>query len=74
MASETTKSEWFLNKLRVYVWYQDDVFLAEDRLVVTFQFGATGSKKLQYLNMINNKKVEGIGKGSNKEVNQHFRY
>ena len=45
----------FLNKLQGYVWCQDDISLADHRLVGPFQFGATGRKKLKYPNVINNK-------------------
>ena len=55
MASETTTSELILKKLWGYVWYQDDVSLAEHRLVGPFQFGTTERKKLKYPNMIDEK-------------------
>ena len=45
----------FLNKRQGYVWYQDDISVADNRLVGTFQFGTTGRKILKYPNMINDK-------------------
>ena len=44
----------FLQKYQTYVWYQYDFYLANNRLVGTFQFGTTGRKTLKYPNMINN--------------------
>ena len=41
-----------LQKNQTYVWYQDDIYLDEHRLVGTFQFGTTGRKKLKYPNII----------------------
>ena len=46
---------YFLKKLQSYVWYQDDISLADHRLFGPFQFGTTRRKKLKYPNMIDNK-------------------
>ena len=45
-----------LLRYQTYVWYQDDISLAEHRLVVPFQFGTTGRNNLKYPNMIDDKK------------------
>ena len=49
------RANGFLNKRQGYVWYQDDISLAERRLVGPFQFETTGRKKLKYPNMIDKK-------------------
>ena len=58
----------FLKKRWGYVWYQDDVSLAEDRLVVTFQFGTTGRNKSKYPNMIYKKQWMELEKEVRKKV------
>ena len=45
----------FLKKLQGYVWYQDDIFVANHRLFGPYQFGTTGTNKLKYPNIINKK-------------------
>ena len=35
----------FLKKRQSYVWYQDNIFLADNSLVGPFQFVTTGRKK-----------------------------
>ena len=42
----------YLQKYQKYVWYQDEIYLADHRLVGPFQFGETGGKKLKHPNMI----------------------
>ena len=48
----------FLRKIQGYVWYQDDISLAEHRLAGPFKFGTTGRKKLKYPNMIVDKQCK----------------
>ena len=45
----------FLHRYQIYLWYKDDIPLAENSLVGPFQFGTTGSKKLKYPDMIDKK-------------------
>ena len=45
----------FLKERQGCVWYQDEIYLAEHRLVGPFQFGTTGRNKSKYPNMIDNK-------------------
>ena len=44
------------------MWYQDDISLAEHRLVGTFQFGTTGTKKLKYPDMLDKKQWKELEK------------
>ena len=37
----------FLKKRQGYVWYQDEISLAEHRIVGPFQFGTTGRNELK---------------------------
>ena len=46
---------YFLQEYQKYVWYQDNISLAEHRLVVSFQFRATGRNKSKYPNIIEEK-------------------
>ena len=39
------KVSYFLNKYQGYVWFQDDISLAEHSLVGTLKFGITGIRK-----------------------------
>ena len=65
-----SKVQNLLQKNQTYVWYQDDIYLDEHRLVGTFQFETTGRKKLKYPNMIDNKKWKELGKeGQKKGIN-----
>ena len=50
----------FLKKYQVLISYQDDISLAEHRLVGTFQFGTTGREKLKYPNMIDEKQWKAL--------------
>ena len=59
------------------MWYQDDISLANHRLVGPFQFGTTGIKDLKYPNMIEKKQrkelekegqTNGINTSDTKEV------
>ena len=60
----------FLEKLQGYVWYQDDISLAEHRLAGTFQFVTKGRNKLKYLNMIDDKQWKELEKeGRKKGIN-----
>ena len=52
----------FLKKLQGYVWYQDDLSLADNKLVGKFQFATIGRNKLKYPNIIDNKHCKGFGK------------
>ena len=52
----------FLNKRQGYVWYQDDISLAEDRLAGIFQFVTTGRKKLKHPNKIDDKQRKELDK------------
>ena len=52
----------FLQRYQEYVLYQDEISLAEHRLVEAFQFGTTGIKKLEYTNMINKKQCKKLEK------------
>ena len=45
----------FFEKFQGYVWYQDDISLANNRLVGPFQFGKIGRNKIKYLKMIDHK-------------------
>ena len=51
----TSKLHNLLQKNKACMWYQDEISLAEYRLVCPFQFGTIGRNILQYPNMINNK-------------------
>ena len=51
-----SKAHIFIKNNHKYVWYQDNIYLAIHRLVRPFQLGATGIKKLKYLNMIEEKR------------------
>ena len=60
----------FVNRYQEYLWYQDDIYLADNRLVRRSQFVTTGRKKLKYPNMIDVKQwkelyKEGWKKGIN---------
>ena len=44
-----------IQKNQTYVWYQDNISLAEHRLVELFQFGTTVGNKLKYPNIIDEK-------------------
>ena len=48
----------FLKKIQVYVWYHDDIYLDDNRLVGSFQFGTSGKNKLKQLNTIEEKALE----------------
>ena len=41
-----------LQRYQEYVWYQDEIYLNEYRLVGPFQFGTKGRKILKYPDMI----------------------
>ena len=62
-----------LQKNQTQVWYQDDISLAEHRLVGPIQFGTTGRKKLKYPNMVDVKQWMEFVKQSMEEWNQQFR-
>ena len=49
------KVDNLLKMNNTYVCYQDGIYLDEHMLVVPFQFGTTGRKKLKYPNVIENK-------------------
>ena len=42
----------FLKKHQGRVWYQDEIYLVEHRMVGAFQFETTGINKLKYPNVI----------------------
>ena len=44
-----------LQKNHIYVWYEDNIYLDEHRLVGPLQFGTTGRNKLKHPNMIDYK-------------------
>ena len=50
-----SKVHKLLKNNQTYMWYQDGISFAENRLVGTFQFGTTGRNKLKYPNMIDEK-------------------
>ena len=52
----------FLHRYQIYMWYQDEIYLAEHRLVVPFQFGTTGRKNFKYPNMIEKKRWKELDK------------
>ena len=51
-----------IRKYQEYVWYQDDISLAEHRLVRPSQFGTTEINKLKHPNMIKEKQWKEVGK------------
>ena len=62
-----SKVQNLLKKNQTYVWYQDESFLAENRLVGKFQFGTTGIKKLKHPNMIDDKQWKDLEKEGQKK-------
>ena len=59
-----------LNKLQVCVWYQDEIYLAEHRIVVIFQLRTTVRKKLKHPNNIDKKQWKKLEKeGRNMVIN-----
>ena len=60
----------FLNKRWGYVWYQDEISLAEHRLVGPLKFVTTGRNKLKYHDIIDDKQWKELDKeGQNKVIN-----
>ena len=57
-----SKVKNLLQKNQKYVWYKNGISLAKNRLVGSFQYGATGIKKLIYLNMVEDKKRKELEK------------
>ena len=53
LPARPSKVQNLSKKNQTYVWYQDDISLAEYRLVGIFQFVTTNRKRLKYPNMIN---------------------
>ena len=43
---------YFLQKYQIYLWYQDEISLAEHRPIRPFQYVATGRRKLKQPIMI----------------------
>ena len=58
----------FLNKSQGCFWCQYDISLAEHRLVGPFQFLTTGSNKLKYPNMIDEKQLKALEKEVGRKV------
>ena len=56
-----------LQKNQTCVWYQDDISLADHRLVGPFQFGTTGRNKLKYPNMIDKQQLKELEKEGRKK-------
>ena len=52
----------FLQRYQEYKWYQNDIYMAEHRLVGPLPFGTTARKKLKYPNMINEKQWKELEK------------
>ena len=52
----------FLKKNQGCVWYQDNIFMDEHRMVGPFQFGTVGRKILKYPNTIEEKQWKALGK------------
>ena len=46
---------YFLQKYQKYVWYQDNLYLADNMMVRLFQFGSTVRNKLKRANIIEEK-------------------
>ena len=60
----------FLKKLQGCVFYQDVIYLADNRLVGPLNFGTTVRKKLKYPNMIDKKQWKALEKeGGRKGIN-----
>ena len=51
-----------LQKNQTYEWYQNEISLAEHRLVGPFQFGTTEKNKLKYPNMVDEKQRKDLEK------------
>ena len=64
----------FLKKRQGYVWYQNDIYLAEHKLVGQLKLGTIGRNKLKCPNMVQWETVEGIREKSMEEGNQQFIY
>ena len=61
-----------LKKQKGYVWFQEDISLADHMLVGRFQFGITGSMKQKHPNTIEDKQCRTWGKyGWNKVTNTY---
>ena len=67
LPARPSKVQNLLQKNQTYVWYQDDIYLDEHRLVGTSQFETTGRKKLKYPNMIDDKEWKELGKEGQKK-------
>ena len=61
------KVQNLLKKNQTYVWYQDEIFFSENRLVGPLQFGTTGRNKLKHPNMIEDKQWKELEKEGLKE-------
>ena len=62
LSVRTSKVHKLLQNNQTYMWYQDDISLAEHRLVGPLQFGTTGRNKLKYTNMIDEKRGKELEK------------
>ena len=60
----------FLKKIKGCVWYQYDIYLAENRIFGKFQFGTTGRNKIKYPDMIDDKQWKELdNEGRKKGIN-----
>ena len=62
------KVNGFLQRYKIYVWYQDNISLADHSMVGSFKFIKTGRKKLEYPNMIDKRQCKELGKERRKNV------
>ena len=58
----TLRIKYFLRKYQKYVWYQDEIYLADNRLAGSFQFGTTVRNIFKYPKMIEEKQWRALEK------------
>ena len=63
-----------LKKNHICVWYQDEISLADNRLLRPFKTFTTGRNKIKYPNMVEDNHWKALKKRSKEEGNQRLRY